>query len=60
MFHLSDPSCGDKPIKFVEIDFRKFVPHVSHMIMNKWGGVIPTEIGLCSLFLFEDCEVRTF
>jgi hypothetical protein len=44
MFHLSNPSYGARPIKFVEIDFRNYVPHVSHLMMNKWGGFMLTNI----------------
>jgi hypothetical protein len=40
MFHLSDPSHRVGSMKFVEINFRRFVPHVSHLIINKWGGVM--------------------
>lgn len=48
--HLSDPSCGVGSMRIDEINFRNFIPHVSHLITNKWGRVMLIGIGWFSPF----------
>jgi hypothetical protein len=46
MFHMSDPTYGIIAIKFFEIHFMDFMPHLSHRFTNKWVRVKAHGIGL--------------